>query len=76
MNNQSLSEFTAAINNLSRAECEKINADPKAAFGAEHFDYSESQLKLYFDQGLTPEATILAMNEEHEAELAFETAAS
>ena len=66
--NQALIEFTNEVNRLCKEECDRINADPKAIFGAEHHDYQIGMMKLYFDRGYTPAETIEIMNAEYEAE--------
>lgn len=54
----SLTEFTKAVNDLSRAECERLNAKPNKVFGAEHVDYPEAMLAMYHKDGKTPQETI------------------
>jgi hypothetical protein len=71
-----LKAFANEVNRIKHAECARINADPKKIFGAEHYDYPESMMKLYFDQGLTPKGAVELMDDEHEAEGWAEAAAS
>jgi hypothetical protein len=73
---QQLIAFTAEVNRLCKEECDRINADPKAIFGGEHTDYPEAMMKLYFDQGHSPESAIATMNAGHEADGYAEAMAS
>ena len=71
-----LSEFTAEVNKLYHEECARLNANPNKLFGAEHFDYPEIMLSLYYDQGLTPAETKRFIDEEAEQEGRFEAMVS
>lgn len=74
--NMSLAEYTKRVNELEHAECARLNREPNAVFGAEHHDYPEVMMALYYQSGLTPEQAIEIIRDNAEAEGYAEAAAS
>lgn len=74
-----LQEFTKAVNALAQEDCDQLNRAYEkglALFGAEHVDYPESLLRLYYNKGLSPRETLVEMELEHEAEVYGESLVS
>ncbi|MDK9702455.1 MAG: hypothetical protein OEL20_04895 [Sulfuritalea sp.] len=71
-----LSEFVKAVNDLQKAECDRLNAHPNRLFGATYSPYPEQMLKVYHGQGLTPTATLRRIRAESEREGCAEALAS
>lgn len=74
-----LKQFTKEVNRLAHKEVEEINKKSKEngmIFGAEHYDFCEFMLKIYFEQGFTPKETLSAINDEHEQEAKWEAMVS
>lgn len=62
-----LKQYTEQVNTLLRAKCDVLNVMHKAGlslFGAKHYDYPESMMRLYFDQRLTPEQAVAAIEQD------------
>lgn len=62
-----LTEFTEAVNALGRAEAQRHMTEyhaGRALFGAKHYDFPESMMKLYHDQGMTPQQAFTQIQRE------------
>jgi hypothetical protein len=68
---KTLTDFTKAVNDLSRKDCEKINREGRL-FGAFHHDFPERMLEDDWKNGLTPRQVITRITREAEAEWAAE----
>ena len=58
-----LHQFTQKVNDLFKKECDNINKNKENLFRAVHNDLPESMLKWYFEEGYTPRATLIEINE-------------
>ena len=54
MKHKTLTEFTLAVNNLARKDCDLENDNPKNMFKAVHHDFPERMMEHYYRDGYTP----------------------
>lgn len=71
-----LQSFTAAVNSLDVAKCERINKEPGILFKAVHTPFREGMMKSYFDAGLSPSDALNEIDDNAEAEGRAEAACS
>lgn len=71
-----LTDFCAAVNELDKEDCARLNANPTALFKAEHIALPESMLKFYYMEGYTPAEAYSHICQSLEDEARAEAAAS